>query len=137
MPCPFFEPLHPAAHPRDPAARLPLVEEYDGTCHASNEAFPCPADRRFSQCNHGYSRGVCSFFPPRESRSCMRFSVVALNPAEITLLCVEERDYAPLGWRSYIFLRGAETIEPDPGDVCIRAQMVAFCRSYLRRALRK
>jgi hypothetical protein len=133
MPCPFFEPQALASDPAHPHARLPLLDEYDGVCQAAADAFRVPRDLRFPCCNHGYSRGACSRFPASETRSSIRFDVLSVNPESLELLFVEERDHFPVNWRSVRYIVGTESIDPGLEDACARAQVVAFCRSYLRR----
>jgi hypothetical protein len=133
MPCPFFEPQALAADPAHPNARLPLLDEYDGVCRAAAEAFRVPRDLRFPCCNHGYSRGSCSRFPASETRSSIRFDVLSANRESLELLFVEERDHFPLNWRSVRYIVGTESIDPGLDDGCARAQILAFCKSYLRR----
>jgi hypothetical protein len=133
MPCPFFEPREIAVDAHYPNARLPLLEEYDGYCHAADETARPPKELRFACCNHGYSRETCPRFPVSEQRSAVRFDVLLSSPELIELLLVAESEHFPLDWIRYRYRVDAETLEPEPSDVCIRAQIVAFCRSYLRR----
>ncbi len=132
MPCPFFEPQGVAADPEYPHVRLPLLDEYDGLCHAA-EPLHAPPELRFGCCNHGYSRGTCTHFPASETRSCIRFDVLHCDAESLELLFVEERDHAPLTWRRFRYFLGTGVIDPDPPDICARAQVVAFSKSYLSR----
>lgn len=132
MPCPFFEPQVVAADPKYPNARLPLLDEYDGLCHAA-ETLGSPLELRFGCCNHGYSRGTCAHFPAAETRSCIRFDVLHSDAKSLELLFLEERDHAPVSWHRVRYILGTGVIDPDPVDVCARAQVVAFSKSYLRR----
>ena len=133
MPCPFFEPTTVASNVQFKDARLPLLEEYEGCCHATHHPFPIPSELRFQSCNQGYPRGICNYFPPTEIRSCIRFDVAACNAEAIDLLCVAERDHAPIHWHRVRFVRATEEVVPALTDTSARAQVVAFCRSYLRR----
>lgn len=133
MPCPFFEPQRVAPDPLHPGARVPLLEEYDGKCHAVAEAFAAPADLRFQCCNHGYSRGACASFPVAETRSSIRLDILRSDTAALEILYLEECDHAPLRWQTIRYALGSEILDPDPIDICARAQVLAFCRSYLRR----
>jgi hypothetical protein len=133
MPCPFFEPREVAADAHYPKARLPLLEEYDGFCHAADEIRRPPRELRFACCNHGYSRGSCPHFPTSENRSALRFDVLVSNPDLIELLLVSESEHFPINWARYRYCVAAGTLEPEPADICTRAQIMAFCRSYLRR----
>jgi hypothetical protein len=133
MPCPFFEPRTISRSAKSQGARLPLLDEYEGVCHAGEELVPAPAERRLACCNHGYSRGACPRFPLSESRSAIRFDVVRTTPEVIEILLVEEQDHFPLGWRSVRYAVGTGQIEPQGTDICADAQISAFCRSYLRK----
>ncbi len=132
MPCPFFEPQAVVLHPQHAGARLPLFDEYEGTCHASTEPVAVPSDLRFRFCNHGYSRGECAAFPLSAGNGCARFDLLHTTPDSLEILYVEERDHAPVRWQSLRFLPQTESLEPDPDDGCLRAQALAFCRGYLR-----
>ncbi len=134
MPCPYFEPRSIAAEAEyGRSLRLPLLDEYDGVCHATNSPFPVPRDLRFRCCNHGYPVGTCGFFPSTESRSCIRFDIIACTEEAVELLFIAERDHAPVDWRRLRFLRSTEQVQPALSDSAARAQVVSFCRSYLRR----
>ena len=133
MACPFFEPQYVARDPKHVSARVPLIEEYDGVCHASSELRAIPEELRFRCCNHGYSQGCCPSFPRNEARSSVRYHVVRQHAGELDVMLVEEQNFAPLRWRSIKYHSTGELIEPLLDDVCLRAQLIAFCRSYLRR----
>jgi hypothetical protein len=133
MPCPFFEPKTITSAVNPSAGRRPLIDEYDGLCHAQCEPVPVPEDARFGWCNHGNSKGACSFFPAAEARSCLRYQVTEYKERSMRVLCIEEQGHAPLRWYSVMYLAGEERFEPDPEDVCVRSQLLAFCRSYLAR----
>ncbi len=133
MSCPFFEPQRRAADPLHPGARMPLLEEYDGRCHAAGEPFTAPAELRFQCCNHGYSRGACASFPAAETRSSIRFDILRSDTAALEILYLEEREHAPLRWQTVRYALDTESLEPELNDVCAHAQILAFCRSYLRR----
>jgi len=114
-------------------ARLPLIDEFDGVCRALPEAFPVPSAARLRLCNHGNAHGQCVHFPVQDKRSSFRFEILRRSAADLDLLFVEEALYAPFSWRRLAFLIDSERLEPDPPDPCQRAQLLAFCRSYLRR----
>jgi len=133
MPCPYFEPQRVAADPLHASARLPLIEEHDGACHAHEEVISAPPALRFRQCNHGYSQGACERFPSAEARSCARFNVVRRLEATLDVLCVEEQNYAPLRWQSVEYSIVSDRLTVEFSDVCLAAQLLAFCRSYLKR----
>jgi hypothetical protein len=131
MPCPYFEPRN-IVEPRRPNARLPLIDEYDGLCHADSAPVEAPVEVRFRYCNHGYSRGCCERFPSVETRSSLRYTVVRHTGSALDLICIEEQNYTPLRWRALQYLLESECLEPEIDDACMRAQAVAFCRSYLK-----
>ena len=133
MPCPYFEPQQATHQPQHASARLPLLDEYDGLCHATEEAAAVPGDVRFRCCNHGYSRGFCQRLPALENLSGLRYSILRRTDALLEVLCIEEQDYAPLRWHSIQYFFEGGRIEPEPLNLCIRAQVLAFCRSYLKR----
>jgi hypothetical protein len=133
MPCPYFEPRQEAARPTLPNARLPLIDEYDGVCRAAGDPRPVDPAMRMRLCNHGNARGACTHFPADEPRSAFRFEVLRRSVAHLDLLFIEETFYSPLAWRRLEFLIEGEQLDPDPLDPCERAQLLAFCRSYLRR----
>ena len=133
MPCPYFEPQAVAEHPRHSSARLPLIDEYDGSCRAAPEPMPVPAERRFPCCNHGYSRGCCEHFPAAEVRSSFRYAVIAHSAAALEILCIEEQNYTPTRWHSTHYYPESGRLEPEVADACMHAQALAFCHSYLQR----
>ncbi len=134
MPCPYFEPLTPVVHVTHPNARLPLLDEYDGLCHADAAGLPPPPDARFRCCNHGYSRGVCERLPDdREMRSAMRYNVVAHTAAILEVLCVEELNHSPGRYFTLTYDVSACALHTAAIDPVTRAQVAAFCRSYLKR----
>lgn len=131
MPCPYFEPRQTVS-PATPNARLPLIDEYDGVCRAQGEAFPVEAAVRFRLCNHGNVRHHCGRFPAEEQRSSFRFEVVSRSLAKLELLFIEEEFYSPKAWRKLAFQIDGERLEPAPVNSCEHAQILAFCRSYLK-----
>ncbi len=133
MPCPYFEPQRVVAHPQYVHARLPLIEEYEGACHAGAEPLAAPEDRRFRCCNHGYSRGMCNYFPEGELRSGLRYDVRGRSSEMLQVLWIEEQTFAPARWQVVSYSITTEQLDPEIADGCLRAQLLAFCRSYLRR----
>jgi len=133
MPCPYFEPQRVVAEPTHLNARLPLIDEFDGLCRASSEPLPVPHTSRLRLCNHGNARGQCAQFPADAKCTSVRFDVLGRSVSNLDLLFVEESLYAPLSWRPLTFVIDTERLDPDPADPCERAQLLAFCRSYLRR----
>lgn len=133
MPCPRFEPVRAVPNPQHSNARLPLIEEHEGFCHAAPEPVAIPAELRFLYCNHGYSANCCRHLPPEEKRSALRYSVVAQTDNALELICVAEKDYAPVRWLRVQYIVSTGMLEPVLEDACMQAQALAFCRSYLRR----
>jgi hypothetical protein len=133
MPCPYFEPQRVMAEPTHCNARLPLIDEFDGVCRALGATSPVPPGARLSLCNHGNARGLCVHFPASEQRSSFRFQVLSRSTTGLELLFIEEALYAPVAWRRITVQMDSGMLEPDPLDACQRAQILAFCRSYLRR----
>ena len=131
MPCPYFEPLNVAAHPQYANARVPLIDEYDGLCHAGTEPLEAPPEMRFRGCNHGYSKECCKRFPTDELRSSFRYDIASRSETALNLVCIEEQDYVPLRWRSITYVMATERLEPELEDQRAYAQALAFCRSYL------
>jgi hypothetical protein len=133
MACPYFEPHELARTPQHTRARLPLIDEYDGLCRAAAGSVPAPSERRFRCCNHGYSHGLCEIFPSADARSCFRYTVVRQSAAGLEIVCIEEQDYTPLRWYPTHYSLSTGQLEPEVADACMRAQALAFCRSYLAR----
>ena len=133
MPCPYFEPQRVASDPLHASARLPLIDEYDGMCHAHPDLISAPPELRFRCCNHGYSRGGCERVPASDVRSSARYNVVRRSEATLEVLCIEEQNYAPLRWQSIQYSIGSDRLTVELSDVCLAAQLLAFCRSYLQR----
>jgi hypothetical protein len=133
MPCPYFEPKTITSTANPSAGRRPLIDEYDGLCHAQGEPVPVPDAGRFRWCNHGNSKGACPRFPQGETRSCLRYEVTEYKERSMRVLCIEEQSHSPLHWYSLAFIPDEEKLEPEPQDACVRSQVLAFCRSYLAR----
>lgn len=131
MACPYFEPQHVNASPEHAAARMPLIDEYDGLCRAADAPFPIPSQLRFRCCNHGNSRRTCAHFPTGEMRSALRYEIVGRTAAALELLLVEERDYTPHSWQTIRYFVAGELLEPEIADIAKQAQIRAFCRSFL------
>ena len=51
-------------------------------------------------------------------------------------MVIEECDYAPGDWRVVRYSTGHELLEPEIQDPCVRAQVLALCRTYLNRFTR-
>lgn len=134
MPCRYFEPLQIVLSPFHPKARLPLIDEYEGLCHSCSEPVPVPAESRFAGCNHGNRENPCGRFPAGTDRSVLRLTVAAKDSDALEILAIEEADHRPVRWETVRFLLRTEELMPDPGGICQRAQLMAFCRSYLKRS---
>jgi hypothetical protein len=61
----------------------------------------------------------------------MRYSVTRQSEAALELTCIEEADHAPLRWFRLQYLLASGLLEPAPDDICIAAQVTAFCRGYM------
>jgi hypothetical protein len=133
MPCPFFEPLSAVLSSRFAGVRLPLIDEYSGLCHSACEN-PVAVDAAHRlQCNHGYASGACPRFPPNAASSAMRYSVAGRTDLEITLVWLEEQGHSPLRWGSLRYSIAEDALSPLDLTPPIRAQALAFCRSFLLR----
>ena len=134
MPCRYFEPLQVVTVPFHPNARLPLIHEYEGLCHACSQPVPVPADSRFTGCNHGNREHSCGRFPADSDGSVLRLTVATRDSDALQILAIEEAEHRPVRWQTVRFLLRSEELMPDPGGICRRAQVIAFCRSYLKRS---
>ncbi len=129
MACPFFEPRTKVE--RDNRARLPLLFEFDGICHAGEpEIAP---EHRFRLCNHGNVKGLCGHFPSEHPVSAIRFTVSAESENSLAVLLIEECDYWPKAWQPFEFLIHERALRPEFDDGCRRAQALQFCTSYLEK----
>jgi hypothetical protein len=136
MPCPYFEPQQVAKDGQDIHGRLPLFDEYNGWCHGSGQAQPVPAAVRFSGCNHGHPDSGCTVFPAGESRRNRRFHLggkTSNDGLTLEILVLEIENHTPVRSHSVRYSKADEHLEPEVQDECERAQVLAFCRSYLRR----
>lgn len=127
MSCPYFEPTEPTSEPVFRNARLPLIEQYDGFCHAHPELVHSTE----SCCNHGYARGQCERLPAEEKNKAHRFSLIRQGPDELELLFIGEEEYSPVFSRQLHFSVAGNCLKEHDLDCCVAAQAVAFCRSYL------
>ena len=134
MPCRYFEPLQIVPTPFHPKARLPLIDEYDGLCHAGTDPVYVPAESRFPGCNHGNRDNPCGRFPADRERVVLRLTVAKQEPDSLEVLAIEEANHTPLRSQTVRFLLRSEELMPDLAEACQRAQLVAFCRSYLKRS---
>jgi hypothetical protein len=134
MPCRYFEPLQIVQIPFHPHARLPLVDEYDGLCHAGGEPVGVHTESRFSGCNHGNRDNLCGRLPVGSEHAVLRLTVAKQDGEALEVLAIEEANHTPLRWQTVRFLLRSEEIMPDLPAICQRAQLLAFCRSYLKRS---
>ena len=133
MPCLYFEPTTLVEEPFDRRARLPLIDEYDGRCHAVSGA-PAVMDQvRWPCCNQGYSRGRCSQFPADGFGGALRYSVTSRSEDQLALVWIEERDYAPFRYGALHFEISTGCFAETGLDALVAAQALAYCRSYLKR----
>ncbi|HMF77644.1 MAG TPA: hypothetical protein VK604_18455 [Bryobacteraceae bacterium] len=58
--------------------------------------------------------------------------MAASSGAWLEVLLIEELNYAPAVWQRVKYFTGSELLEPEISDICARAQLLAFCRSFLR-----
>jgi hypothetical protein len=128
MACPFFEPLAPVLHPESRNGRLPLIQEYEGTCHASGTG----TNASGSVCNHGYAQGQCERYPNSEPSVALRYSVLHRNGGELQLMCIAEENHSPVRSMRLHFSSDLNGITERDLEACLMAQAVAFGRSYLR-----
>jgi hypothetical protein len=135
MPCLYFEPTKPVDQPLHERTRLPLIEEYEGRCHALPQPFAVSEDLRWQCCNQGYSLGRCAHFPANGLAGAFRYSVTVHAMDSLEVIWIEERDYAP-------FRHGALHFNISEGgfletglEALLITQALAFCRSYLKRQL--
>ena len=138
MPCPFFEPQSVAQSSTYENARLPLIDEYEGNCRLDPEIRAVGSAVRLLGCNHGNLSGVCAdlnrlYENPANRKPILRFSVQARQSGRLRVSVIEEQDFTPLRWRVFAFQPGEQSFEPELNDACQRAQLLAFCRSYLAR----
>jgi|GEM_PF-1896182 len=136
MPCPLFEPQRRVSPASEGTARLPLIFEFEGLCHAGNQSID--ALHSFRYCYHGNAEGHCDNLPgsPLSGSalpSSLRFDVTARTESMLSVLVVQERNYWPLAWSRVEFLIEDGRIMPEIEDVCRRAQVFHFCRSYLEK----
>ena len=134
MPCRYFEPLQIVSKPFHPNARLPLIEEYDGLCHAETQPVAVPGETRFAGCNHGNRDVSCGRFPSDRERAVLRLTVAKEDGDSLEILAIEEANHSPVRWQTIRFLVQSEELVPNLAEICQRAQLLAFCRSYLKKA---
>src|SRR5438128_1799213 len=127
MACPFFEPLAPVVHPESRNGRLPLIQEYEGVCHASGTETIASG----SVCNHGYAQGQCERYPNSEPSVALRYSVLHRKGGELQVMCIAEENHSPVRSMRLHFSSDLNGITERDLEACLMAQAVAFSRSYL------
>ena len=116
LPCPFFLPETPV----HAEGRMPLGDEYRGSCHSNpSEPFVPEEARQHELCNFGYARGRCQRF--HGDVDAVRFSI-----AEDRLIWVLERDHAPIE-------HGLLAFDQPARDDVLAAQAGVFVENYRRR----
>jgi hypothetical protein len=128
MACPFFEPVALTPTANWQSVRLPLIREYAGRCVRQD----CCVQVSGRNCNQGYARGVCDYFPDNEKNRANRYSLVNRGDEELWLLFVAEEEYAPAATRTLHFSIVQDCLLESDLDPCVSAQALAFCRSYLK-----
>ncbi len=132
MPCPYFEPTSVAESPSFQLGRFPLIHEYEGKCHAGGGEPRSPVATRL-RCNMAYSDDGCSRLAPLTPRTASRYTVVGHAPDALEILCITEIDHVPEEWRRVRYDVACQSVTPDFPSIAIRAQVLAFCRSFLAR----
>jgi hypothetical protein len=127
----LFQPLKPVENPQYNNARLPLLREFDGLCRATASPVAVPAEMRFRYCNQGNSANRCVRYPAERALASFRYDVVSYSDAGVELLMLEERDYSPFAWRRVVYRQDSDSLAPEMEDITTRAQIVAFCRTFL------
>ena len=90
--CPWFEPVDRAVlTDRPQPARSPLGLLYSGFCHAGSVPVRPPDAILHEECNFGYGRGRCPWFPASSEADAVRFAWRSER-----LMWILEREYAPV-----------------------------------------
>ena len=131
MPCPFFEPTLVAFDPQSAFGRLPLIAEYNGICHRDGTAINERSPLRFEGCNQGHLQSECPHVHQIESRVSRRFSVRERTDTTLRVIVLEEGYHYPVRWREVVYLIPERQLTEEGGDEIERAQIRAFCVSYL------
>ena len=131
MPCPWFWPTRPLEEGRWAVPpRVPLIDPWQGECHAGADwAIPDEETVR-ARCNCGYAAGACSRFV--EGRGdAVRFHVLEHSPASFRILYCYERECWPQqrGVIEYDAVDGRAACE----DELLGRQVEAFASAYRRR----
>src|SRR5208283_2703311 len=124
MPCPYFEPTSPVDEPLHGRSRLPLIEEYDGRCHALDGAVAAVGEMRWQCCNQGYSLGRCPKFPAGFD-GALRYSVTRHTGDLLEVVWIEERDHAPYRYGDLHFTISTGCLLETGLDSIVAAQVLA------------
>lgn len=133
MPCLHFEPTRPVDQPLHDRSRLPLIEEYDGQCHALPGAVAAVGEMRWQCCNQGYSLGRCAQFPAGGFGGALRYSVTSRTEDLLEVVWIEERDHAPFRHGGLHFTISTASLVETGLDAILAAQALAYCQSYVKR----
>ena len=133
MPCPLFEPTRVALNPKAAHARLPLLAEHDGLCHATDPPVAPALEWRFAGCNQGRDQEHCPRFPAGREAVVRRFNVQSNTGATLVVLVSEEKNHSPVRWREVHFSTIEGKLNDPPADLCEVAQIQVFCANYLQR----
>ncbi|HZU27725.1 MAG TPA: hypothetical protein VFA04_19495 [Bryobacteraceae bacterium] len=131
MPCPWFCPTRPLEDGRWAVPpRVPLIEPWEGECHAGAEPVTPDNDTARTRCNSGYARGACDRFA--EGRGdAVRFHVTASAPDRLQILYSYERDCWPSNHGVVEYDIASSHAECD--DAILRKQAEAFALTYRKR----
>jgi len=88
---------------------------------------------RFSGCNHGNRIPACNKTQTPHEAGVLRFTVLGMTTEAMELLMLHEKDHRPIQWQNVTYFLLDERLQPEPSQICERAQVVAFCRSYALR----
>jgi hypothetical protein len=131
MACPWFCPTRPLEDGRWAVPpRVPLVDAWQGECHAGAEPFVPAEEITRSHCNSGYARGACRHFADGRG-DAVRFHVQANESAVMRILYTRERDCWPTGHGVVEYDIALRTAACD--DPILRRQAEAFATAYRKR----
>jgi hypothetical protein len=131
MPCPVFFPTRVAEQPAHQFGRLPLIDQYMGTCMARPDGYEPDSETLFRSCNHGYSQESCPRYPLQQV-ACLRYTITARSSEVLEGICIEEDAHTPQRWHRFVYLLQMGDLQGDVPTECMRAQAIAFCEAYVR-----
>ncbi len=120
-----------AFDPQSSFGRLPLIAEYNGICGRDGAAITGRSPLRFEGCNQGRFQNECPHAKDIEIRISRRFSVRARTDTTLQVVVLEEADHTPVRWREVTYQIAESTVSGEAEDKVERAQIQAFCASYL------